>query len=135
MIDRDFWVGVALPAGWSGHRLYVRDVVELHGPHGERFEITRPELEEAGDDAEGVLAFVKRRIAQEIENRSALMTGDEALAEVLDLLARTVIKVPQQAPGPLVLGQENAATLIRMLNTAGWSWVRHERAQEAKTAI
>lgn len=57
------------------------------------------------------------------------MTEDEALAEVRRIVSGTVVVFtdPYDERGredPFLVGDRNADTIIRALNSAGWSWVK-----------
>lgn len=57
------------------------------------------------------------------------MTEDEALADVRRIISGTVVAFtdPYDDRGredPFLIGDRNADTIIRALNSAGWSWVK-----------
>lgn len=56
------------------------------------------------------------------------MTQDEALAEVQRIISGTVVTAPDAFdPDKVVsflIGDRNADTIIRALNSAGWLWLK-----------
>lgn len=62
-------------------------------------------------------------------NGPLLMTEDEALTDVRRIISGTVVAFtdPYDDRGredPFLIGDRNADTIIRALNSAGWSWVK-----------